>query len=305
LPVADPDILELIENVRNVRRTLDTDLTTTAAALDEGRTDIARDIIDGSLADVAAFRAAAIERLKAEDAAVPSPPTRSRPVHSGSRRLQSRRARALVAIPAIPLAGALAMGAAAAIGHLSTPTNHHDHASAATTITRPVAHPSATPKAATTTLARLERVVSHHPQSSQVLAVANDLHKQLTHIITTASHNPNRLGVVTRLLNDEQRVLKTTHAPGTSIALAASRQVRQLLQQTTTPVLSLTNPTPAPHATATKTMKTTSKNSHHSTSTSSTHHKRSTHPKRKTHTSTPTPTPSDPIFSKGVLGVIS
>jgi len=306
--VTDPDVAALIEGLRGMRRTLDTDLTTAAAALEDDRPEIAGDIVDGALADVAAFRAAAIARLDAEEAS--RQPHAIIPARPRPGRVSSRRSRALIAIPAIPLVGALAMGAAAAIGDFSTPTHHHQAPAATKAITRPHLRPSATPTAASSTLARLERVVAHHPQSAQVLAVADDLHKQLTHIITTSSHNPNKLDVVSQLLNVEQQVLKNNHAPGTSIALAASRQVSQLLNQTSGPVLSLKNPIapPAPPASSTattKTTSTTSNKSHHSTSNSTKHHKRSTHRKHKTHVTTPTPKPSDPIFGSGVFGVLS
>lgn len=306
-PIADPEVLDLLENVRSVRRAIDTDLTIAAAALDADRPDVAHDIIDGALADVAAFRAAAIERLNAE--AAETEPAPSVPTQPGPRWFASRRARALVAIPTIPLVGALAMGAAAAIGDLGTPTHHVHHAAgAAKAIAKPATRPSATPTAASTTLARLERVVAHHPESSQVLAVADDLHKQLTHIITTASHNPNQLDVVSQLLTVEQRVLTTNHAPGASLALAAARQVRTLLQQTTTPIMSLTNPIPssAPHSTnAPSTTSTTSKKSHHATKKTSKHHKQSTHQKHVTHTPPAIPTPSNPLFGIGVFGALS
>ena len=304
--ITDPEVIDLIEGVRRARYSLDTDLTTAAAALDEDRADVARDILDGSLADVAAFRAAAIERLRSEPAVAL---TGSRSARSRSPQLRSRRRRALIAIPAVPLVGALAMGAAAAIGALNTAPVHHHARAAASAVSRQIAHPTATPTSATTTLARLERVVSHHPQSSQVIAVANDLHKQLTRIISSSTENSNQLGVVSRLLTVEQRVLRTNNAPGATIALAASRQVRELLQKTSTPVLSLTNPTPPPtHTTpapSTKSTSTSSKNVRHTTSTSRKHHKRSSHPKHATHTASPTPTPSNPIFGQGLFDTLS
>jgi len=190
------------------------------------------------------------------------------------------------------------MGAAAALGDLGAPTPRAPAATHA--VTKPIAHPSATPTSASTTLARLERVVSNHPQSSRVLAVADTLHKQLTHIITTASHNPSKLDAVSQLLSTEQQVLKNNHAPAASIALAASQQVSTLLNQTSVPVLSLKSPTAPPSSQ----VSTAPKKSHHATKKSSKHHKRSSHRKRKTATTTPLPTPSTTNFGNGVVGVL-
>jgi hypothetical protein len=94
-----------------------------------------------------------------------------------------------------------------------------------------VKSPAEIRQTATTTLHQLERVVSNHPRGAAVVAVANDLHRQLTAILATAPNNAKRLNEVQHLLAVEQRLLETHHGPATAVALAASRHIAHLLKQ--------------------------------------------------------------------------
>jgi hypothetical protein len=237
----DAEIIDLIANVRSVRINLSADLSAAAGAVDEGQLEIARDILEADRAELASLTAAARRSLRE-----PVPTTElPRPRRSGR-----SRTRMLLAIPAVPLVGALAMTAAAALG-----AGPHSHHSSIAATTRPAVVRSATglltpstrPTAvADSTLQRLENVVTHHPRAAQVLALADDLHEQLTHMIATSKDNPQQLGVVRQLLNLEQQMLEGNSAPGSTVALAASRQISQLLSQVPTTLSTVTAPSNAP-----------------------------------------------------------
>lgn len=302
----DAEIVDLIAGVRSARINLTADLAAAAGAVDAEQFEVARDILDAERADLAAFVADARQSLNEQtshrlqpDPAIPAP-----------RRPRRTRSRVLIALPAVPLVGALAMSAAVAIGA----GYHHSHRAAAVTqhLTRNTAStpstsmlPSAQPTAADTTLHRLEHVVTHHPQAAQVLAVASDLHAQLTQMIASSKNDPQQLGVVRRLLVLEQHVLEINNAPGSTAALAASRAIAQLLE-----LVPSTRPSPHPAATATPSPNDaqSSRNSSpsaHATTTKVPTPATSTAPKHHRHAS-PQPTTSpkkwpNPLFGPGVF----
>jgi hypothetical protein len=218
----DPAIVELLDSVREARTSLTIELSAAAGALEAGQPEVARDIVAATAEEM---RRAA---TRSTSTALIDPPKPRR-----------TRRRALLALPAVPLVGAIAMTAASALGGGSAPPSHHPPASAApvtiaavpprtvitgVTTSGPDAH-----SGATTTLHRLERVMTHHPQAAQVLAVADDLHDQLTAMIANATNDPARLHVVRHLLTLEQQVLESVKVPGTQLALAASRAIARLL----------------------------------------------------------------------------
>jgi hypothetical protein len=280
--------------VREARTTLAIDLSAAAGALEDGRPEVARDIVAATSAEMASLPLAA-ERSAVDD---------SRP--------SVRRRRLLIALPAVPLLGAVAMSAAAAIGastSSSTPTSPHQTVIAE--IHRPVvaAHlpgptserpPSDSARAhtsATTTLHRLEHVVNHDPRASQVLAVANDLHNQLTAMIATSTLDPGNLHVVRQLLTLEQHVLESSKVPGTQLALAASRAIARLLDLTPSPTPTTAAARATPHATASP-RPTTSP----SPTASSIRRRQPTTSPHATAGHAPNATPPDTLFGKGVFG---
>jgi hypothetical protein len=218
----DPSMSELLDNIRALRLTLTADLAAVAGALDEDEPGIARDIVAADCHEV--------QRLSSGG----SQPHRALPA-------SPRRRRALLALPAIPLIGVLAMTGAAAL-------SHHD-----ATHSHPHSHRTAASRTATTTLHQLERVVSSHPQESQVITVADYLHHQLTAMIATSIGSPERLGDVQQMLSVEQRLLEGQRGPGETIALAASRKLTLMLTTDTAPVVvvSTLTSTSAPTPTAT------------------------------------------------------
>lgn len=219
--IDDPAIAELLDTVREARTALAIELSAAAGALEAGRPEVARDIVAATAEEM---RRVGTSASSAGPEPVPATPRRGR--------------RALLALPAVPLVGAIAMTAAAALGGSSGDKDAPTHS--LTTVHRQVAIAStphvlstaAAHQAATTTLHRLEHVVTHHPQAAQVLAVADDLHNQLTAMIATAIHDPARLHVVRQLLLLEQHVLEASKVPGTQLALAASREIARLLALT-------------------------------------------------------------------------
>ncbi len=281
----DPKVKEILDELRGARLKLTADLSAAAGALDHDRPEVARDIVAGDLAELAAFRSAAIARLENDERPVPR---------------RRARSRALLALPAVPLIGGLAMTAAAAISSGSTPVSHHHHAAAThvAAVAAPQPTHSTLPIAAHSTLRRLEHVVEDHGGAAEVIAVANDLHQQLAQIINSSSNDPVQLSVVKRLLSVEQRVLETNKAPGASLALAASREIVKLLDKSTPPVVGALHPhkktTPKPAATSTK--------PHVTPSTTPQHHKTTSPPKHTTTSPSPRPTPSNPLLGRGVIG---
>jgi hypothetical protein len=202
------------------------------------------------------------------------------------------------------------MTAAAAIGGTGSTSPHAHHASVSVSVSVSASAPhqavvaahlpstSAAHEAATTTLHRLEHVVTHDPRAAQVLAVAADLHQQLTAMIATATNNPARLHVVRQLLTLEQRVLETSKVPGTQLALAASQEIARLLELApatmhATHSLS-THASPSSTAAARPT----------STARASTvePHRQPTAAKSATTSHAPTSTPPNKLFGGGVFG---
>jgi hypothetical protein len=257
----DPAIVELLDSVREARTSLAIELSAAAGAIEAGHPEIARDIVAAT----------------AEEMRLVSDRPRAVSVDDERPRRRARR-RALLALPAIPLVGAIAMTAASAIGGSGTPATHHPVATAphvsiaavpgqqtitTATTTGPIAH-----DVATSTLHRLEHVVAHHPQSARVLAVADDLHDQLTEMIATATNDPARLHVVRHLLMLEQHVLESVRVPGTQLALAASRAIVRLLDLVpTTHAMTLSRTSTAaqpakPRPTATTSVAPTNSTSH-------------------------------------------
>jgi hypothetical protein len=210
----DPTIIDLLDSVREVRTTLAIDLSTAAGALDEGQPEVARDILAATSAELQSLRS-------------------DEPRNAGGKVTVRRRSiRALITLPAVPLVGAIAMTTAAAVTAAAVHTDSKPPPHRVVAASTPTAQSSAPAQhtAASTALRRLETVVKRHPKAKQVIAVADDLHKQLTRMIATSTNNPAQLHVVQQLLKLEQHVLEGSKVPGTQLALAASRAIAELLQ---------------------------------------------------------------------------
>jgi hypothetical protein len=261
--------MDLLEVVREVRTTLAIDLSAAAGALEEDNAEVARDILSATSADL--HRAGSVATRPRRDELV-----------------VRRRRRALIALPAVPVVGAIAMTAAAALSGTTAP-----HVSVTGHRPATVQHVSAT-----STLHRLEHVVNQHAQAAQVLAVADDLHEQLTQMIATSTNNPAQLHMVQQLLTLEQQVLEHSTVPGTKLALEASRKVAELLKQQPAaqhskhPISSHSAPTSAPTAHPTPSA---------SPSPSPTHRVAKPQPSPSPTHESPSPQPSNGLFGRGVF----
>jgi hypothetical protein len=217
-PLANPEeVAQLLEDVRQLRLTLTADLAAAASAVEADELAVARDIVDADALEVRQLRGRARANRPQQPAATP------------------RRRRALLALPAIPLVGALAMTGAAAFGgggdsHRTTPVSSHHAIAPATHRT-----PSDIRQTATSTLRLLKRVVNRHPGGSQVVTVASHLHHQISALLAGSPHSASSLGEVQRLLAIEQQLLAGHHGHAASVALAASRELTQRLHLQTLP----------------------------------------------------------------------
>jgi hypothetical protein len=271
--MAREEIDELLSGVAQLRMTLAADLSAAAGALDAGEPAVARDIVDADRVE--------LRRLRGEHP----------PAHHAPR--QSRRV--LLALPAIPLVGALAITAAAAL----VP---HDQRPAAPRVTQAesAASHKAAPRSrqtAASTLRSLERLVTADSQPGQIVAVATQLHHQLSEIVESSRDDPTSISEVRRLLSIEQLILESHRGNGVATALAASRHLARVLTRAVSPAVVTTPTLPLPvslspsatTASATPTVSPTSRNTvatssgQRATPTSKPTHSRSRHEKRRRH----------------------
>jgi hypothetical protein len=244
-PPPPESITDLLDHLAQLRLTLTADLSAAAAALDAGEPTVARDIVNADRAELRRVQDAA-----AQPRSEPARVARGEP---------ARTRRALLILPAIPLVGALAVTGAAALGmHVSAPTpvaGHHTSASVSDT------NPALRIRETTgPTLRRLERMVSNHPKRAEVLAVATQLHQQLSAIIERSPNDVQSLNEVRRILTIEQHLLEGHRDQGTALALAASRRLTHLLHLDHAPMVGQTSPPqPSRQPTATSSPTTSSK----------------------------------------------
>lgn len=236
-PVADAELVRLLQELRDLRLTLETDLAAAAGALDADHPAVARDIVMGDRLELRGFHNRARD-LMADDghdaasAVVPAgavvPATRSR----------SRRRRALLALPAVPLVGAMATTAALALGgawhgsaaHAPTRTGSSTSSTSTTSTTSndPVETASGTHRA-NATLRRLESVIGAGSSPAQILTVANRFHDQVAALLQDSSGAVPDLPEVRTLLAAEQRLLRQHGSPATRVALQASERLSSRL----------------------------------------------------------------------------
>jgi hypothetical protein len=207
----------LLDEVRDLRLTLAADLATAAGAAELGETDIAGDILEGDRRELARFLRLADAQLRGERKRPPVPAE------------QRWRRRVVVALPAIPLVGAMTLTAAAAAGALtiSGPAHH-------STVRAASPH-----SALDSTFLQFKSVVTSDPSAAEVVAAANALHQQLSVLLQTASFDPNNADEVAQLLLAERQLLATHQVPGTPQVLAAASklaaQLRNVAKSVATP----------------------------------------------------------------------
>jgi len=257
---------DILQDVRDLRLTLTADLHAAAAATEDGATQVASDIVEADREEIARFRRVAESRLLGiQRLAVVEPEA------------PKWRRRAIVALPAVPLVGAMALSAAAVSGALPLPGEH---------AAKPPAVQSAPTSPVTSSFQQLEQVVDSQQSSARdVIAAARVLHRQLAALIASSSNNPSQAAALAELLRAEQALLMTAQPPGASVVLDATRRLAKQLVDTATKL-------PAPDPTSTRLPKplATSSPKPKTSSSPSPSPKKSTTPKPST---SPSATPTD------------
>jgi hypothetical protein len=210
----------LVQDMRDLRLTLAADLNAAAAAAEDGAAEVASDIVSADRDEVARFRRRAemqMARLQRLAVAEPEAPRWRR--------------RVVFALPVLPLAGAMAVSAAAVTGVLPVPGTHAERPSPSQSSASPVA----------SSFQELEAVVDNHGASAgEVIAAAQALHRQLAALIAGTSGDPAQAAEVAELLRMEQDMLLRTQPPGASVVLDATRRLAAQLVKAATPL-----PTPS------------------------------------------------------------
>jgi hypothetical protein len=207
------------------------------------------DIVAADRRELALFVAAAEARLEELDAAsaVPAPGSAAEDVPT-----RTWRRRASVALPVVPLVGALAVSAAAATGAL--PLRHTDRPTVSPPATAGAAVAPASQDSLESSFRHFVDVLDGNPSADQVLAAADRLHEQLAHLIADAPANPKRAAAIARLLSMEQSLLMEAQPPGAAAVLDETRRLAARLSTivpslSPTAVPTLVVPLPAPTTT--------------------------------------------------------
>lgn len=207
-PLPSSDALEsLLEDMHDLRMTLAADLTAAAGAADAGADEVARDIIEADRVELARFARVANVRLERLARGASEPTVHERPAW---------RRRVAVALPVVPVVGAMALSAAAATGVLPIPGATHPGKP-------PVAR--AEDNSTNASFQQLVKVLNGDPNASQVIAAASKLHHQLRELMDTSPNDPGRAAEIAHLLQMEQSLLLSKQPPGVSIVLDATRKL--------------------------------------------------------------------------------
>lgn len=222
----------LLDDVRDLRLTLASDLSAAAGAVEMGADRIASEILAGDREDLARFVRDADLLLE-----------EGRRATATAQLTPQWRRRAAAVLPAVPLVGAIALSAAAATGVVPVP------GIPAHSPSRPqVAHAGSIP--VTSAFAQFASLVDRDPSATQLLAAAAVLHRQFAVLIATNPHDPSQVAQIEQLLRMEQSLLLRRQPPGTPLVLAAASRLAARLDSTAG---SRAGTTTAPTPTATRT----------------------------------------------------
>jgi hypothetical protein len=194
----------LLAEMRDLRLTLAADLSTAAGAVEAGADGVAADIVEADRLELARFARFADQRLQRLAGEAPARP--------------AWRRRVAVALPVVPVVGAMAFSAAAATGALHLPG--HSPATHRPAVVRSLDN---TPIAST--FRNLVTVLDNNPSRSQVMAAASKLHQQLSQLIENSPHNPAGAAQIAELLRMEQSLLMREQPPGAKAVLNATRKL--------------------------------------------------------------------------------
>lgn len=224
---SDHAIEGLLEEMRDLRLTLAADLTAAAGAAEAGAEDVAAEIVDADRAELARFARVADLRLgRLQRLAV------ARPEAPRWRR------RLTVALPVVPVVGALAVSAAAATGVLPLPDRG-----------TPAARPAITAQQAGdespvgSTFREFVDLVGADPSAAQVIAAADRLHRQLARMLASPTTDADGAARIAELLRMEQSLLLREQPPGAAVVL---HETQKLAAQLVDVVSALTRPADGP-----------------------------------------------------------
>ncbi|HET7530120.1 MAG TPA: hypothetical protein VFJ98_04085 [Mycobacteriales bacterium] len=216
----------LLEEMRDLRLTLAADLTAAAGAAEAGADEVAAEIVDADRAELERFARVADLRLgRLQRLAV------ARPEAPRWRR------RLTVALPVVPVVGAIAVSAAAATGVLPLPER-----------TAPAPRPAiAAQQAGETpvgsTFREFADLVGADPSAAQVIAAADRLHRQLARMLASPTTDADRAAQIAELLRMEQTLLLREQPPGADVVL---HETRKLAARLVDVVSALTRPADVP-----------------------------------------------------------
>jgi hypothetical protein len=233
----------LLAEVRELRLTLAADLNAAAGAAEAGAESVAADIVEADRAELARFARVADARLTRLDRQREAAP--------------SWRRRVAVALPVVPVVGALALSAAAATGALPIGGTTKPHTvQAAAAGAAPVLPVSSS-------FRQFMHVLNSDPNASEVIAAASRLHNQIAHLIASAP-GPNKAAQIAQLIALEQSIVEREQPPGAATVLNATRRLAAKListidrtgvrvTPTATPLLVTTTKSGGHHKSRTKT----------------------------------------------------
>lgn len=217
----------LLEEMRDLRLTLAADLNAAAGAAEAGADAVAADIVEADRRELARFARVADQRLlRLQKLAVAGPEA------------PTWRRRVVVALPVLPVVGAMALSAAAATGVLPLPGGHHS-----TTTPNGIVQQGTDGSPASSSFRDLVDVLGNDPSASQVIAAASKFHHQLARLIASSPDNPQRAATIAEFLRMEQSLLIREQPPGAKVVLNATRKLAARLV-TANPTL--TTPTAVP-----------------------------------------------------------
>jgi hypothetical protein len=272
----------LLSEMRELRLTLAADLNAAAGAAEEGAEDIAAQIVDADRRELALFARDADRRLRR--LARSTQPQAAPVAAPASPRWRRRLA---IALPVVPMVGALAVSAAAATGVLQLPSSGSDRGGALSSSSLSANFDDP----ASSTFRNFADVVGGDPSAAQVIAAADRLHSQLAKLLASSSTDPDSAAQLVQLLRMEQSLLLTEQPPGADVVLHATRK---LAKQLVDVVNAMTEPT-SPHVIPTFTYDSDNDNdgSTKKTSPSPSPTKTSSSPKpTRSTTTSPAPSPS-------------
>lgn len=198
---------DLLKEMRELRLTLAADLTAAAGATEAGADDVAADIVDADRLELARFARVADQRL-----------VRLQQLATSAQQPPRWRRRVAVALPVVPVVGAMALSAAAATGVLHLPGGSAPSHST-------VAAQSIDSSPAASTFRHLVSVLDSHPSRSEVIAAAAKLHRQLSQLIASSPSTPGGAAEIAELLRMERSLVISERPPGAQALLDATREL--------------------------------------------------------------------------------